>query len=78
MFLQVLMFQKSKDSHNRVAKFNSSISVDHAHFQITIETSPNKGLYESTVQVFPYIFINFPLCHRILKKNEYPERGTNL
>ena len=45
------MFQKTKDEDNRVANFNSSISVDHAHFQITIETHPNHGMFEATVQV---------------------------
>lgn len=48
---KVLMFLHSSDDDNRVANFTSNIKVDHAHFQITIETVPNHGLYESTVQV---------------------------
>ncbi|XP_045199770.2 uncharacterized protein LOC123554018 [Mercenaria mercenaria] len=48
---KVLMFLHSKDDDNRVANFTSDVNVDHAHFQITIETLPNHGLYESTVQV---------------------------
>jgi len=45
------MFRTSKDVHKGIANFNSSINVDHAHFQVTIETSPNNGIFESTVQV---------------------------
>ncbi|KAL4219938.1 hypothetical protein ACF0H5_020349 [Mactra antiquata] len=48
---KVLMFQKSRDEDNRYANFSSNVVVDHAHFQVTIETLPNKGLYESTIQV---------------------------
>ncbi|XP_052214889.1 uncharacterized protein LOC127833586 isoform X1 [Dreissena polymorpha] len=48
---KVLMFQKSIDDDNRHGNFSSHINVDHAHFQITIATSPNKGLFETTVQV---------------------------
>jgi hypothetical protein len=45
------MFQKSRDADNRVANFTRDIVVDHAHFQVTIETAPNNGLYEATIQV---------------------------
>ena len=45
------MFQRSMDEDNRVANFSADINVDHAHFQITIETYPNKGIFEGTVQV---------------------------
>ncbi|WAR28886.1 hypothetical protein MAR_014590 [Mya arenaria] len=48
---KVLMFQKSLDEDNRVANFSSQVNIDHAHFQVTIETSPNRGLFETTVQV---------------------------
>ena len=46
------MFQKTKDADQRVANFNhTNVNIDHTHFQITVETAPNKGFYETTVQV---------------------------
>ncbi|KAL3848085.1 hypothetical protein ACJMK2_018966 [Sinanodonta woodiana] len=48
---KVLRFIKTADEDNRVANFSRDINLDVAHFQLTVETAPNNGLYEATVQV---------------------------
>ncbi|XP_071085114.1 uncharacterized protein [Haliotis cracherodii] len=47
----VLKFQKSTDPDARNANFSSSVDLDKAHYQITLETSPSDAIYEVTVQV---------------------------
>ncbi|KAK3605767.1 hypothetical protein CHS0354_033969 [Potamilus streckersoni] len=48
---KVLRFTKTEDEDNRVANFSRDINLDVAHLQLTVETAPNNGLYEATVQV---------------------------
>ncbi|ESP04838.1 hypothetical protein LOTGIDRAFT_109590 [Lottia gigantea] len=48
---QVLRYKSSKDDDQREANFTSDINMDKAHYQITIETAPNMGIYEATVEV---------------------------
>ncbi|KAK6194415.1 hypothetical protein SNE40_000052 [Patella caerulea] len=48
---QVLRYKSSQDDDQRIANFTSDINMDKAHYQITIETLPNKGIYEATVEV---------------------------
>ena len=45
------MFQKTKDEDDRIANFSANIKIDHAHFQVTLETFPNHGVFEATIQV---------------------------
>lgn len=49
----MLKYLKSQDEDNRIANFSKEMKLDTAHYQITIETYPNNGLYEAT------IFVNF-------------------
>ena len=50
MFFQVLKFQKSIDSDQRIANFSKMYKLDILHHQLTVETAPSGGQFEATVQ----------------------------
>ncbi|XP_060078647.1 uncharacterized protein LOC132558133 [Ylistrum balloti] len=46
---KVITYLRSKDEDNRVANFSQEAKVDIVHYQITMVTVPNNGMYEATI-----------------------------
>ncbi|OWF49683.1 uncharacterized protein LOC110451404 [Mizuhopecten yessoensis] len=46
---KVLTYIRSRDADNRVANFSQEATVDIVHYQITMVTLPNNGMYEATI-----------------------------
>ncbi len=41
---------KSIDSDQRIANFSRHVEIDLIYYQLILETYPNNGLYEATIQ----------------------------